>query len=602
MADIKLSKLNGYDVVEFKKSYWSPDEILMAQCFGFKYDVELELITCIVCKTAKRPLFEFIKKSFKNFNESVLEKPRKVAFYEELKNVYTSLEKEVDSKIEITLPYSKDLFKHQTDVIKEAYYKKYNFLALQMGLGKTLTSASLSRLWQSQCTLIICPSAVKWNWYRDLVKFKYNELFFTILDASKKRSIKGFQERFVIVNYESLEKFMSYILHLPIEHIICDEAHGLKNISSYKFLNTSKIVKNFPNSKLTLLSGTPIKNRVDDMYAYLKLIKHRLGLKKEDFLIKYTTRVKFKITGGQNLDDLRIKTSNFMIRKTKEECLDLPDKIYLSYRYELDDYKKEYDKLIEELSEQKSHAAANGNIHALNNITAKSKVKGIIEIANSIIEQGRKVVIFGGYTEPLEMLESHFKDSCVKITGSVNSFDRDGLIQRFHNDPKCNVFLGNLIAAGVGINLTNASDVIFINFPFTDAEFQQGIDRCHRIGQKNSVNVHLTFCEESLDDYIFDIIQSKALDANKLIDNNSNDSVASASFTEILIKKIFKGKNNGMHDNLFVGTLQTAETQKSVNGDRKIQKVGRDLLPDTKPDETKIIEGKKSSFELPEFN
>lgn len=552
----QLTKVNGFDAIEFKKPFWNAGEIFAGECFGFTFSQEANSITAIIARTSKRSLFEFIKLAFKKFNEDLTEKLMRDQFYGQLKKVYETLSADVDSKAELTLPYFKNLYSHQVDVIREAYYKQYNFLALDMGLGKSLSSASLSRLWQSQCTLIVCPAAVKYNWFRDLKKFGFNDLFFTILDSSKKRSIKGFQERFVIINYEMLKKFESYILALPIQHFIFDEAHGLKSISTDKYKNTSRIVKEFPNAKITFLSGTPVKNRVDDVYAYLKLIGHPLGKNKNQFLNQYTIRQKFRVTGAKNLNDLNIKLSNFFIRKTKQECLDLPDKIFMSYRYELDDYKKEYDGIMAELSQQKSLAAANGNIHALNNVTSKAKVKGVIEIADSIMEQDRKVVIFGTYRESLGMLKNHFGEASVKIDGSVNAYDRDIMVQKFHNDPNCKVFIGNIQAAGVGINLTNASDVIFINHPFTPAEYHQAIDRLHRIGQKNSVNVHNTFADDTLDDYIFEIIAGKERDINKLVDR-SDEAISRENFTEVLLKKLFN--RNGVHDNLPSGSVQRTE-------------------------------------------
>jgi superfamily II DNA or RNA helicase len=180
-----------------------------------------------------------------------------------------------------------------------------------------------------------------------------------------------------------------------------------------------------------------------------------------------------------------------------------------------------------------------GNLHSLNIITSKAKIKGVIQIIEDIIEQGRKAVVFGSYREPLNELEAYFKEKCVKIDGSVDSWTRDQHIQRFHNDPECEVFIGNMKAAGVGINLTNASDVVFINFPFTPAELYQAIDRCNRIGQKNTVNVHYTFCDDSIDEYIYDIIVDKEKDINTLIDQGK-EVVLRENTTEILIKKLLK--------------------------------------------------------------
>ena len=123
-----------------------------------------------------------------------------------------------------------------------------------------------------------------------------------------------------------------------------------------------------------------------------------------------------------------------MIRRTKEQCLDLPEKVFLSYHFELDDYRADYNKIITELAEQKSISSLTGNIHSLNIITSKAKIKGVIELAESILETGKKVVIFGSYKDPLNTLEDYFKERCVKIDGSVPSFTRNELVQDFINN------------------------------------------------------------------------------------------------------------------------------------------------------------------------
>jgi SWI/SNF-related matrix-associated actin-dependent regulator 1 of chromatin subfamily A len=290
-----------------------------------------------------------------------------------------------------------------------------------------------------------------------------------------------------------------------------------------------------------MLSGTPVKNRVNDVFAYLKIIGHELGKSHKAFLDEYTTRVSSRggdrVNGGRNLNDLYIKLSNFMIRKTKEECLDLPGKIFMSYRFEMDDYRDEYNKIIEELSQLKDIGSLTGNLHSLNIITSKAKIKGVKELIDSILETGKKVVVFGSYKEPLNELEKHYGKACVKIDGSVDSWARDQRIQKFWHDEECTVFLGNMQAAGVGINLTNASDVIFLNFPLTPAELYQVTDRCDRIGQTVAVNVHYTFCEDSIDEYIYDIIVDKEKDIKILIDKGG-DVMYRENIAETLMKKL----------------------------------------------------------------
>lgn len=543
MADIQISEEG---IIRFRKKLYHNSEVILAKCFNFDTSLETEkgVITANALVTSRKSIEHFVKLAFKSFSEALSEEDRRNEFYDQLDAFYTRRDFHVESIMKARLPYYETLFKHQPDTLKEAYHRKYNFLALEMGLGKTIISASLSRLHQHAVTLIVCPAAVKWNWYEDLTKrFGFNELFFTILDTSKRRTLHALNQRFIIINYDILGKYYDYFSKIHISHFIFDESHLIKNHNSQRYKNLKKIVDLYPDSPITFLSGSPIKNRVNDVFAYFKMIGHQLGSSYKKFLDEYTIRTSGRggerVTGGRNLQDLNMKMSNFMIRKTKAECLDLPDKIYLSYRYELDDYRDEYDKIIKELSQLKDYKGLSGNLHSLNILASKAKLPGIKELAEGIIADGRKVVIFGSYKDPLNQLEAYFGNRCVKIDGSVDSWTRQQHVNRFVSDPDCMVFLGNYIAAGVGINLTNASDVITLNFPLTPADLYQAIDRLHRIGAKNSVNVHYTFADDSIDGYIYDIITDKEREINILIDDGKEANLRE-NFLEILMKKLLK--------------------------------------------------------------
>lgn len=568
MPDIEI--IND-ETVRFKKMLFHESELLLAKCFNFSVDLsgETTIIEAPIKKTSKRALYEFIRLGFKRFNESPLEESRRKDFYDHLARCYDMYNSFVDGQIKLRLPYHERFYAHQPQALRESYYKQDVFLALDMGLGKSIISASLSRLHQDPVTVIICPAAVKWNWYRDLTgNFQFNDLYFTILDTRKSRMIRALVQRFIIVNYDITGTFYQEIVRANPTHFIFDEAHQLKNHNSQRYKNIKKILDNFPDARRTFLSGTPVKNRVNDVFAYLKLINHPLGGNYKKFLdeytIKTTIRGSSKVSGGRNLQELYVKLSNFMIRKTKEECLDLPEKIFFEYKYSLEDYRQEYDKVIKELSEMKEISSLTGSIHSLNKITAMAKIPGIIELAEEIVEQGRKVVIFGGYTDPIEKLVKHFGNRCVKVTGSVDAYNRDQCVQRFHNDPECEIFVGNMQAAGVGINLTNATDVIFMNFPFTSSELNQAIDRLHRIGQKSSVNVHYTFCEESIDDYIYELIVDKQKDINALIDKGKEVDLRE-NFTEILIQKLLN--KNGINNKVSVSEVVEKTEEKNVGGE-----------------------------------
>lgn len=541
MIDIQL--IENDTKVRFSKKLWHESEILLAKCFNFHAEASSDVIIADLYTTSMKALMHFIKLSFKNFSEGAHDASRREGFYTRVEAFYQRRNDYVDGIMRKRLPYYDKLYAHQKDVLYESFFKKYNFYAMDMGTGKTICSASMSRIQAIPRTVVLCPASVKFNWFRDLVKFGFNDLYFTMLDSAKRRSFRAFNERFVICNYDILEKFQDEIIGGGVGKFIFDEAQALKNHTTHRFKMVKKIVERCHEAPITFLSGTPITNRVNDVFPYLKLIDHELGHNHKKFLEQYTIRTAGRggdrVTGGQNLQDLHTKLSNFMIRKTKEECLDLPPKVYLSYKFELDDYREEYDKIINELSEAKEISRLSGNLHSLNIITSKAKKQGIIEIAEGVINEGRKVVIFGSYRDPINDLEKHFGAACVKIDGSVDSFTRDQLVQKFINDPECKYFLANMIAGGVGINLVNASDVIFMNFPFTPAELHQAIDRCNRIGQTRSVNVHLTFCDQSIDEYLHELIVGKEVDINIVIDQGK-EVVTRNDTIEILIKKLLK--------------------------------------------------------------
>jgi len=335
-----INFINNDTEVSFRKLLWHDSEIILAKCFGFKVDIDSGIIRADISKTSKKAMYGFISVAFKTFNESDTEKVFRDFFFEKLEAIYSENYNTVMDIAKTKLPYFDMFYIHQKDVIAEAYYKQFNFLAMDMGVGKTITAASLSRIHSFPRTVIICPAAVKFNWFRDLTKkFGFNELLFTILDAARRRTIIALNERFVIINYDIVTKFESHLTSMKVDHFILDEAHNLKSHLTGRTKNVLRVISQFKDAKVTFLSGTPIKNRVDDVFSYLKLSGHELGSNHKKFLSEFTIsangRGGERVTGGRNLKDLNLKLSNFMIRKTKEECLDLPDKVFLSYRFEV---------------------------------------------------------------------------------------------------------------------------------------------------------------------------------------------------------------------------------------------------------------------------
>lgn len=530
--------------ITFHKTLWADAELSLARCLSFRHEMEHSKIICDLSVTNKTSVIEFIKESF----QKVWNHPSEEAFKNELlariDEIYGQMYDLFAEHVLSRLGYEEKLYAHQKESLFLGVKKRHNFYALEQGLGKTVIAGSISKMLKFKRTLIICPASLKHNWLKELCGpvSQFNELYFSMLDSNKARTFRAFQERFVICNFDSLEKHMPHILSGPIDHIIIDEATAIKSTSTNRFKRCEQIIKANPNAKVTFLSGTPVRNRINDIFAYLKITGHPLGENYSHFLREYTISSKgrgdqLKITGAKNTDALWRQLSNFMIRKRKEECLDLPDKIYGRLHFNLDDYKEEYDKAVREVLEKSGKSNLNSSVHSINIVTSKAKLKGVIEFAESIIEQGEKVVIFTGYTEIINALEAHFGNSCVMINGSVHSLERSNRVERFMTDESCMVFLGNTIAAGTGLTLTVASNMIFCDFPFSPADLVQAEDRLHRISQKKAVNIYYAMATESIDEHLYQLIAEKAHDAAKVIDNTSGD-FGSQNVSEVLISAL----------------------------------------------------------------
>lgn len=538
--DIEISD-NGLNVV-FHKQLWNDAEVVLAKCFCFLIDIESGCITASIQHTSKEALFSFIRVSFKNFNESPSEIGRREAFYTQIESLYSNIDAHVEGVINSNLPYANKFYRHQREGIRFAFFNKASFLAFTMRLGKSLIAASISRIFNIRTTLIVCPSVAKMGWFKDLTdNWGFDALWFSLLDASKTRSFQGFDERFIIVNYDTLPKWMSYILNANIGHIIIDEAHRIKNRNSNRYGMMEKIVDQFPNAKITFISGTAIPNRFNDLFAYFKLTKHHLGdnYKKfcDTFTITSAGRGGDRVTGAKNIADLKMKMQNFMLVRTMEDCFDMPEDVVSKITFEFDDYKAEYDKIIKEMSEQKSISALNSSIHSLNIITSKSKIKGTIELIEEIVEENGKVVVFGSYKEPLHELQAHFKERCVMVDGSINSNEKYRLRTLFHEDPSVQIFLGNYLAAGEALDLSISSDVVTLNFPFTPREIQQALFRCKHPEKMKHLRIHFTFCQGSLDEHLYNLVADKTRDINALL-HDGKEVVEMENLTEVLIKKL----------------------------------------------------------------
>ena len=145
-------------------------------------------------------------------------------------------------------------------------------------------------------------------------------------------------------------------------------------------------------------------------------------------------------------------------------------------------------------------------------------MSSVMDWIHEFLETDNKLVVFAIHKFVIDLLMERFGNVAVKIDGSVKMKDRDAAVQSFQNDDSCRLFVGNIKAAGLGLTLTAASNVAIIEYPWTPGDLVQAEDRCHRIGQKNSVNVHYLLANNTIENTLAAILDSKRKVLDKVLD------------------------------------------------------------------------------------
>ena len=413
---------------------------------------------------------------------------------------------------------------HQKIAIEKLTGSKRFILADDMGLGKTTSTIIAALETGSKKILIICPASLKINWQREIENYSNRSIF---IAEGKKFSTES---DFVIVNYDILKNFHdsdpkkkeeSLLMQSNFDLVILDEAHMISNAQAQRTKIINSFVKNI--DKVWLLTGTPMTSRPMNYYNLLNIIESPVAQNWKAYAIRYCQGFQFtagkrkvwNVSGASNLEELRDRTSKQILRRLKEDVLDLPDKIitpvYLrlkSKEYEelMGDYYDWYDKNPDESS---SLTVQFSKLMKVRKVIANEKTRQTIEFAENIIDQGKKVIIFTNFTDTLQTIYHHFGKHAVYLDGSCSNSVRQQAVDSFQNDEKIKVFVGNLKAAGVGLTLTSAEAVIMNDLSFVPAEHAQAEDRAYRYGQKSNVLVYYPLFENTIEGVIYDILNKK---------------------------------------------------------------------------------------------
>ena len=411
---------------------------------------------------------------------------------------------------------------HQKEAIEKLVKNKKFILADDMGLGKTTSTIVAALETGAKKILIICPASLKLNWEREIANYSDRTVF---IAEGKKFSN---EHDFVIINYDILKNFHdpkdkddSELMRANFDLVIMDEAHMISNPQAQRTKIANDIASK--SNRVWLLSGTPMTSRPMNYYNLLHLVDSPVAMNWMAYAKRYCNGFQFavgkrkvwNVTGASNLDELRERTSTHILRRLKEEVLDLPEKIItpVYLRLKSKDYEElmgEYFNWYDENPEESSSLTVQfSKLMKVRKVIAQEKINNTIELAENIIEQGKKVIIFTNFTDTLNTIYNHFGKQAVYLDGSCSKFHRQNAVDEFQTNDKIKVFVGNLKAAGVGITLTSAEAVIMNDLSFVPAEHSQAEDRSHRIGQKNSTSVYYPLFENTIEGAIYDILNRK---------------------------------------------------------------------------------------------
>ena len=422
---------------------------------------------------------------------------------------------------------------HQKEAIQKLVENKKFILADDMGLGKTTSTIIAALETGAKKMLIICPASLKINWQREIEN--YSNRTTSIIEGKKWDDAD-----FVIINYDIIKNFHddkkkteSIIVKSKFDLVIIDEAHYVQNSQAQR----TKLINDIGRKveRVWLLTGTPITSRPINYFNLLSLIDSPVAQNWMAYVKRYCNGFQFQagrrkiwnVSGASNLEELRDRTSPLVLRRLKENVLDLPEKIitpvYLRLKSnEYEELMGEYYDWYDKNGESDSLTLQFTKLTKVRQVIAEEKTKATIELCENIIEQGKKVIVFTNFTKSLEMILQHFGKNAVRLDGQMSQKERQLSVDRFQNEEDVTIFVGNIKAAGVGITLTAAEAVVMNDLSFLPSDHSQAEDRSYRYGQKNNVLVYYPIFDNTVEGIIYDILKKKKNIFETIMGDNTN--------------------------------------------------------------------------------
>ena len=465
---------------------------------------------------------------------------------------------------EIDMPYLKrKLFPFQKKGVSFIELKNGNvILGDEMGLGKTIQALAWLQLHpEKRPAVIICPAHLKLNWLQEI-----NE---TLLGTHNIQIVYGTDTTqplygdIIIINYDifansyetykdSLGKkrfhelpwtgWVDFIIKINPQVLIIDEAHYVKSPKALRTKSVRKLSRKVPHK--IALTGTPIISRPIEGYYITQVVNKNLF---PDFW-QYTNRYcdakhngfGWDFSGASNTAELFQRLQSIMIRRKKRDVLgELPEKIHAYVPIELvnrQEYITAERNFIQYIratkGEQAVQKARNARhlveIEALKQLCVKGKMENAVLWIKDFVEnnfENGKLIVFATHKNTINILMDEFKDMAVKVDGSVSSEQKKEAELEFQHNDRIRLFVGNIQAAGTGLNLTSASAVAFVELPWTPGELSQAEDRAHRIGQKYVVNIYYLLADKTIEGRVVKLLDEKRKVIESVLDGKEAEDV-----------------------------------------------------------------------------
>lgn len=426
----------------------------------------------------------------------------------------------------LELPF--EPYPFQIEDAKEIISKKKALIGHDMGCGKTFISVLIGMSIPEK-KLVVCPETLRLNWEREIKQIDRKADVKIVYSNDKEVS---FGKNWTITGYKTAVKFEELILSNGFNCLFIDEAHKCKAVNSYGKPSSqqAKTIMNLSNKAeyVYLLTGTPMPTQNKDLYNELVMLGeiddsekysfHKFGLKycdghRNDFGWDYN--------GTSNSNELHNILCKYMTRRLKSEVLPNLTKQRIPILIETP-LSKDYRNIEKRLYDMEEDDTYMGLAMTGRRYLSKCKISSAIELTETICECGESVVIVAEFDETLDALLEHFGDDACCIRGGMSDKKKQQAIDDFQSGAK-KVCCINLIAAGVGITLTKAHNMVVCDYDWTPSNMTQVEDRICRAGQNNHCNIYyLCHNKAILDEIFIEMISEKSANIDRVIDNSDN--------------------------------------------------------------------------------